>query len=376
MGPGPARRFLRSSGSPGRLVFCDDASEAIRTPADASSAAIRRRRAVGPPARDSTPFPQASRVGTRMRSRHRLRHLSAGPSTRRHRRASRRVVLTLDWLEVRWVPTTLGPLGGVTLPPPIITAPPAIDRITNTSPVPAGTPVTLTVAAHDPEGLTGPLTYEFDFQDDGIFDVTNATGVASWTYDNPGLHVVDVRVVDALGDKTDALTFVIVTTPARRSAPRRPAGRRGHGDGVRAGPVLPARRDRPVERDDRLGRRYAGSTFTATAAGDLGSLPHTYSRYGELPCVRPGERRPADGPGHLHRRRGRRHADRDGPARSDGHRGHGEVLRAGQLSDPAPTPPGTSPSTGATRRPRRSRRRRPATSARCRTRMRSSATIP
>ncbi|HEY2156718.1 MAG TPA: PKD domain-containing protein, partial [Isosphaeraceae bacterium] len=212
----------------------------------------------------------------------RHRPLSAGPSTRRHRRASRRVALALEWLEGRWVPSVVGPLpGGVAATAIIVTQPPTIDGITNNGPVPAGTPVTLTVAAHNPQGLTGPLTYAFDFRDDGHFDVTNATGVASWTYDNPGLHVLDVRVIDSRGDKADALTFVIVTTPAPTVTPPgdQPAvegtttefalGRFSQTGGTGPWNVT-------VDWGDET-----TSKFVATTAGDLGSQPHSYAKYGD-----------------------------------------------------------------------------------------------
>ncbi len=218
-----------------------------------------------------------------MRSPQRLRHLSPGPSTRRHRRASRRAALALEWLEVRWVPTTLGPLGGVAVPAAIVgTPPPTIDSITNNGPVAAGTPVTLHVAAEAADGVTGPLTYQFDFFDDGNFEVTNQSGVASWTYDTPGVQVIDVRVTDALGDQGDALTFVIVTPPAPTVTPPadQPAveatstefalGRFSQADGT--GPWN-------VTVD--WGDGSPDSKFAATAAGDLGSLPHAYARYGD-----------------------------------------------------------------------------------------------
>ncbi len=205
------------------------------------------------------------------------------------------------------------------MPAITISQSPTIAGITNNGPVAAGTPVTLTVTASNPSGLTGPLTYEFDFKDDGDFEVTNATGVASWTYETPGLHVLDVRVVDSQGDKADALTFVVVTTPAPTVTP--PANEPAV-EGTTAqfdlGQFSQIGGDRAVERDGRLGR-----PLDLDVRRDDGRRP----RVAAAPVLevrrRPGDRhrqrRHPVGLGHVRRRRVRRRADRDGPLRPAGH---------------------------------------------------------
>ena len=45
-----------------------------------------------------------------------------------------------------------------------------------------GTPFTLTVRATDQAGAYDPLTYEFDFDNDGVYDASNATGVIEHSY--------------------------------------------------------------------------------------------------------------------------------------------------------------------------------------------------
>ena len=220
-----------------------------------------------------------------MNPRHRHRPLSAGPSTRRHRRASRRVALARNGSKADGCRASSGRCGrrrGAGDHPQ-----PAADhrRHHQQRPRPGRDAGDLDRGSPPPQGVTGPLTYQFDFFDNGNFEVANQSGVASWTYNGPGLHVLDVRVIDSLGDRTDALTFVIVTTPKPTVTPPadQPAvegvttefavGRFSQTGG--AGPW-----NVTVDWGDET-----TSTFTTTTAGDLGSLPHTYSRYGDYPVT-------------------------------------------------------------------------------------------
>ncbi len=251
----------------------------------------------------------------------RLHPFAAGPSTRRHRLASRasRLALALERLERRWVPSGLaatqpvpagapaadvdggvpGPANpsarpslaspsarGILTPPTTADAPPRIDSISNNGPVPAGTPVTVTVAAHDTNGSGKPLTYLFDFLDDGTFEASNTSGVASETYDVPGLHVVHIRVIAAENDRTDAMTFVVVQSPPP-SAP--PANQEVAVEetstsfdlGGFPGFGTPGGGAWSVSVD--WGDGTSPSTFSTSSVADLGRVPHTYARYGTYP---------------------------------------------------------------------------------------------
>jgi hypothetical protein len=107
---------------------------------------------------------------------------------------------------------TLGVEGGlidVGQPPTLSNEPPVITSITSDAPVPQGSPVRVTVIATDPDSGGRPLTYEFDFDNDGIYETATLTGMALHTYADAGDFVVRVRVVD--GDGGEATSSVTVT---------------------------------------------------------------------------------------------------------------------------------------------------------------------
>jgi PKD repeat protein len=76
---------------------------------------------------------------------------------------------------------------------------PTITSASSTSPVPEGSPVTVNVAATDPAGANDPLTYQFDFDSDGNYEVSSTTGQASHVYADNGTYTVGVRVTDVDG---------------------------------------------------------------------------------------------------------------------------------------------------------------------------------
>ncbi|MBI1896686.1 MAG: PKD domain-containing protein [Acidobacteria bacterium] len=73
-----------------------------------------------------------------------------------------------------------------------------------------GSPVTVTVRASDPAGVNDPLTYQFDFDNDGVYEVTSLTGVATHTFPDDGTYVVGVRVLDDDGGVTVTRTTILV----------------------------------------------------------------------------------------------------------------------------------------------------------------------
>jgi MYXO-CTERM domain-containing protein len=58
-----------------------------------------------------------------------------------------------------------------------------------------GDATTVTITAGD--AGAGALSYRFDFNNDGSFDVQNATGIATWTYATDGVKTVNVEVCDS-----------------------------------------------------------------------------------------------------------------------------------------------------------------------------------
>lgn len=76
-------------------------------------------------------------------------------------------------------------------------APPVLRSLRVAGPVAEGVPVQVEVDAVDPGGR--PLTYAFDWENDGAFDEENAVGRATHVYGAPGVYVLVVRVRDPEG---------------------------------------------------------------------------------------------------------------------------------------------------------------------------------
>jgi PKD repeat protein len=84
---------------------------------------------------------------------------------------------------------------------------PRIARVSNTSPVGEGSPVTLAVEASDVGSDT--LSYAFDWGNDGDFDAVNQPATVSHTWQNQGEYPVGIRVDD--GDGGQVFTTTVVT---------------------------------------------------------------------------------------------------------------------------------------------------------------------
>ena len=105
-------------------------------------------------------------------------------------------------------------------------------------------------AASDASGadFAAGFTYSFDFDNDGVFDVTGASASASHVFANDGVHTVRARVTDKDGGFTDYTASVSVSN---------------------APPVITATSNSAST----LGSAYAGSTVTVGAVfGDAGVL--------------------------------------------------------------------------------------------------------
>ena len=93
----------------------------------------------------------------------------------------------------------------------VTAVPPTIGGVTNTGPADEGGPVTVSVAATDAVDPTGVLTYAFDFDGDGVYEVGPQAGSsAAHAFPDNGTYTVGVRVTDADGVSADATTTVVV----------------------------------------------------------------------------------------------------------------------------------------------------------------------
>ena len=81
----------------------------------------------------------------------------------------------------------------------------------NDGPVEEGNPVAVTAA---PVDMPGPLTYWFDFDNDGSYEVFNNTGSATHVYADDGTYEVPIRVVKDPSNVAIGSTIVTVSNAA------------------------------------------------------------------------------------------------------------------------------------------------------------------
>jgi PKD repeat protein len=89
----------------------------------------------------------------------------------------------------------------------ISNVPPVITSVSDDGPVGEGSPLALTVTATD-VGKEDKLTYAFDWNNDGSFDDTGVTNIASNIWYNQGNYTVRIRVDDGDGGRTFATKIV------------------------------------------------------------------------------------------------------------------------------------------------------------------------
>jgi len=100
---------------------------------------------------------------------------------------------------------------------------PAIGSIVNTGPIDENSSATVTVTAEDVAGNYDPLLYEFDFDNDGIFEVgPQADNWASAAFTDSGIYRVNVRVTDGDNGVATGFTNVVVNGTAPIATIARP----------------------------------------------------------------------------------------------------------------------------------------------------------
>ncbi len=88
--------------------------------------------------------------------------------------------------------------------------PPTISAVSNNGPGLEASPVTVTVTASDVAGAADPLTYWFDFNNDGVYELSNSTGVAQHVFSDNGSYTVAVKVTDGDGGQAISSTTAVV----------------------------------------------------------------------------------------------------------------------------------------------------------------------
>ena len=91
---------------------------------------------------------------------------------------------------------------------------PTITDVTNDGPVIEGSPATISVTAVDGAGGTDPLTYAFDCDSDGSYEINGSDNQAQCTYPDDGSFTVGVQVSDEYGGSTTDSTTVVVDNVA------------------------------------------------------------------------------------------------------------------------------------------------------------------
>lgn len=91
---------------------------------------------------------------------------------------------------------------------------PVISSVVNSGPINEGSSVTITVNASDPDSTSGGLTYEFDLDNNGSYEVSNTSGVASRSFGDNGSFTINVRVSDTRGGVDTDSTAVVVNNVA------------------------------------------------------------------------------------------------------------------------------------------------------------------
>jgi protocatechuate 3,4-dioxygenase beta subunit len=88
---------------------------------------------------------------------------------------------------------------------------PTIVSLTNSGPINEGSVVTITLTATDPGGLNDPLTYAFDCNNDGNYEVGPQSGnQTTCVFGDNGVYSVRGRVADQNGGSANATTEVTV----------------------------------------------------------------------------------------------------------------------------------------------------------------------
>ncbi|HEX2046267.1 MAG TPA: PKD domain-containing protein [Acidimicrobiales bacterium] len=94
-------------------------------------------------------------------------------------------------------------------------ADPVISGMSNTGPVDEGSSATVSVTASDPAGAADPLSYAFDCEGDGTFEVGPGTAASTTcAFADDGSFTVGARVTDGEGGTATATTAVSVANVA------------------------------------------------------------------------------------------------------------------------------------------------------------------
>ena len=109
----------------------------------------------------------------------------------------------------------IGVTATYTLPAPIVASnqPPTAQLALSASTIPAGGTITLDGSASSDADSGGALTYAWDLDGDGGFEMAAAPGVIAHSFPNPGVYNIHLRVTDVDGGSGVATATLTVTGP-------------------------------------------------------------------------------------------------------------------------------------------------------------------
>lgn len=162
--------------------------------------------------------------------------------------------------------------------------PPFFTSVTTTSPIDEGATATITAVArigHQDPHHPPKLTYQFDVNGDGTYDITNDTGIATLSFDRPGSYTVPIRVYTEQGTVATTRATVVVrnVAPTLRS-PGDQVVDEGSNTPIALGSFTDAGLDAPWTATVDWGDGSPVQVLTLNQTGDLGAVPHAYEQDG------------------------------------------------------------------------------------------------
>jgi 6-phosphogluconolactonase (cycloisomerase 2 family)/PKD repeat protein len=97
----------------------------------------------------------------------------------------------------------------------IVPVAPTITGVSQNGPVIAGNPVTVTAAATAPAGSLDPITYSFDWNNDGVYDFSTNSASALHTFNTAGTYTIGVKATNAGGSATSSVSVQVTAAPAK-----------------------------------------------------------------------------------------------------------------------------------------------------------------
>ncbi len=157
--------------------------------------------------------------------------------------------------------------------------PPVISNVAAESPIDESDSSTVTITASDPAGVNDPLTYEFDCDGNGVFEVgPQMSNTHDCFFADNGTFTVDVRVTDGDGGAdTGSDTVVVQNVAPIVTAPANQTASEGTAKLFDLGSFTDPGDDDPWEVTVDWGDGSSDTVFNEGAPGAIADKTHTYA---------------------------------------------------------------------------------------------------